>query len=243
MKEGAFYEDLAFYYDFICSDRKRDVNVLLALIEAHKRSPGNTLLDVACGTGLEDLYLKKYFTVAGVDVHQGVLDIARKRNPEITYKRGDMRTFKFDEDFDVICCFDAMMYLQTVEDLKKTFKNFYSHLRKGGVLVFYVDHLRENCQNTQQCTAKEKDDLHVILFEDFYGEEDRGESYLIFVVRKEGRSEVFVDKHTLTIFRLAEVEDAAREAGFTLHLYNMDEEVTFSTAPYTEGSPVFVCAK
>lgn len=246
MKKGQFYEDLAFYYDFICGDRKKDVDILVELIKIHKQSAGCNLLDVACGTGLEDLYLKEHFTVTGIDLHRGVLDIAKKRNPHLRYERDDMRTFKIDQKFDVITCFDAMAYLPTIEDLTKTLKNFYEHLQKGGVLIFYIDHAKETYEPETLVTTKSENSLHVTLIEDSYSrDQDIAECYLIFVVRKGNTSDVFVDKHSMKLFSVKEIEDIVKKIGFELHLYNTDPEVTFSTEKCTEKSqfPIFVCVK
>src|SRR3989338_3396987 len=137
MGKDKFYNSLAFYYDFICSSREKDVENLLQLIARHKSTKGRKLLDIGCGTGLEDEHLKAHFHVRGLDFNKGVLEIAKKRNPDIPYTKGDMRTFKINDRFDIITCFDAMSHLQNYNDWKKALKNFYSHLEKGGLLIFY----------------------------------------------------------------------------------------------------------
>lgn len=241
-----FYEDLAFYYDFICEDRKKDVEVLRTLIATHKQSEGNKLLDVACGTGLEDYYLKEYFHVTGIDLHKGVLAIAQERNPDIPYIRADMRTFTLTTTFDVITCFDAMGYLPTLTDLKKTLKTFYNHVTKGGVLIFYIDTLKEHFKEKTVITKKSKGTFHVTLIEDSYllGN-NREECSLIFVVRDSGTSSLFYDNHYLTLFHLHDIESLVKDAGFHLFLYESDPKITFSTRKYTKKdlSPVFVCVK
>jgi len=136
MKKSQFYTTLASYYDFLCGDRKQDVKNLETLIKKHQKSKGKNLLDVACGTGLEDFYLKKHFNVTGLDLNTGVLEIAKKRNPEVPYRKGDMQHFNLKQKFDIITCFDAMIYLQTPQALEKTLGNFYRHLKKGGLLIF-----------------------------------------------------------------------------------------------------------
>ncbi|MCK4941737.1 class I SAM-dependent methyltransferase, partial [candidate division WOR-3 bacterium] len=103
-KKSRFYNELAPCLDFICTleNRRKDVLVLRKLIGRHLKSDGRKLLDVACGTGLEDKYLKKTFKVTGVDLNESVLQIARKRNPDVTYLSGDMQTFRLRSRYDVI---------------------------------------------------------------------------------------------------------------------------------------------
>ncbi len=235
-----FYEDLAPYYDFICEDRKKDVEILKALIETHKTLQGNNLLDAACGTGLEDIYLKENFKVTGIDIHEGVLAIARKRNPEIPYILADLRDFALHQKFDVIICLDAMGYLLTAEDLKKTLKTFYNHLEKGGVLIFYIDSAGDHSQTL--ITRKSQGDLHVTLIEDSFRNGNIEELYLIFVIRKGETSEIRFDKHWMRVFTLTEIESIVKDTGFNLFIYQSDPKTTFSTEPYSgKGSPIFVC--
>ena len=168
MSKNKFYQELAYYYDFICTDRKKDAEVLKKLIKKHKKSKGNKLLDVACGPGLEDKYLKEDFKVTGIDLHSGILNFAKQRNPDIKYLIGDMRYFKLNETFDVITCFDAMCHLSNHKDLQTTLKNFYHHLNKGGVLIFYIDDhfLKEHFKEDKiVVNQKSKGTTKVILFE------------------------------------------------------------------------------
>lgn len=241
-----FYEELAFYYDFICEDRKQDVDVLRTLIKTHKQSKENKLLDVACGTGREDYYLKEYFHVTGIDVHEGVLALAQKRNPDIHYIRADMSSFTLNTTVDVITCFDALNYMPTLTDLKKTLKTFYNHLNKGGVLIFYIDSLKEHFKEKTLITKKSKRALHVTLIEDSYLRgNNREECYLIFVVRDRDTSNLFYDTHWLTLFQLHDIESLVKNTGFNLFLYESDPKFTFSVKKYTKKdvSPVFVCVK
>lgn len=241
-----FYEELAYYYDFICEDRKKDVDVLRTLIRTHKQSRGDNLLDVACGTGREDFYLKEHFSVTGIDVHEGVLALAQKRNPDIHYIRADMREFTLTTTVDVITCFDALNYLPTLTDLKKTLKTFYNHLNTGGVLIFYIDSLKEHFKEKTFITKKSKRALHVTLIEDsFIRGKNREECSLIFVVRDSDTSNVFFDTHWLTLFPLHDIESLVKSMGFHLFLYESDPKITFSVKKYTKKdvSPVFVCVK
>jgi len=246
MRKENFYGTLASYYDFICDDRKKDVEILKKFIDRHKKSKGNKLLDVACGTGLEDKYLKKDFKITGIDKNRGVLKIAKKRNPEINYRTGDMKTFKVNEKFDIIICFDAMNYLMNYDDLKKTLNNFSEHLNKGGLLVFYLDTIKEHFnQDDLKITHKSKDDMDVTLIENwFVNKNDVGETYLVFIVRKDGKSEIKVDKHKCRLFEIKKIKEIISELGFKIYLYGGDEKNTFSIDKYSKDSfPIFVCEK
>ncbi|WP_300427628.1 methyltransferase domain-containing protein [Methanobacterium sp.] len=53
------------------------------MVEIHQETPGNDLLDVACGTGNHAQHLTNSFNVVGLDINQEMLDIAQEKVPEM----------------------------------------------------------------------------------------------------------------------------------------------------------------
>ena len=134
----SIYNKLAKYYDklYIWKDYKAESQKICDYIKKYKTSGGNDMLDVACGTGNHIPYLKKYFKITGIDIDQDMLKIARKKYPEVKFIRDDMRTFRINRRFDVIIClFSSIAHLKTYTNLKKTIKNFATHLKPGGVAI------------------------------------------------------------------------------------------------------------
>ena len=89
------YERSAPVYDAIYEDKKdyrRESEQLHRLIEHHQRSPGRTLLDVACGTGLHDQFLRQWYDVEGLDASEAQLAVARQRLPTMTFHWADIPT-------------------------------------------------------------------------------------------------------------------------------------------------------
>ena len=246
-----FYNELASLYDFICTpeNRKRDVAVLTKIIKRHLKSKGKELLDVACGTGLEDKYLKKHFSVTGIDLNRGVLRIARKRNPEITYLRGDMRNFNLDKTYDVITCFDAMCYLQNYKELSLALGNFNRHLRPGGILIFYVDpvFLKEhNEQDTIIVNRKRSTEKTVVLFEVYHKYRNCIQGYTAYLIMKANRARFVIDSfEKLGFFSVKRIRAILASMGLRTYLYETGRAETFSLTRYKgkEQSPVFVCEK
>src|SRR5437588_12834879 len=64
----------------------------------------SSLLDVACGTGAHDKFLKDHFQVDGIDLNGRYLDAARARNPAGSYVRADMTDFDLGSRYDVVTC-------------------------------------------------------------------------------------------------------------------------------------------
>ena len=65
------YSKLARIYDTLYSFKNYEAEAkrLREIITEKKTSPGNALLDVACGTGTHLSFLQKYYAVEGIDLH------------------------------------------------------------------------------------------------------------------------------------------------------------------------------
>ncbi len=127
------------YYDAIYDtfkDYPKESRQLRALIKRHKKSKGNSLLDVACGTGKHLTFLRKSFKTQGLDIDSKMLTIAKKRNPKVMFHKGNMIDFHLPEKFDVITClFSSIGYAKTLRNLRVAIRNMADHLKPGGVLI------------------------------------------------------------------------------------------------------------
>lgn len=92
--------------------------------------------DVACGTGKHLKYLSKKFNCTGVDINQGILDIARKNVPTIKLIKADMVDMDLKEKYDIITClFSSIGHVTSLNDFKKTMHKFSNHLQTGGIVI------------------------------------------------------------------------------------------------------------
>ena len=99
-------------------DYKAESLRLIEIIGANKKSSGNDLLDVACGTGGHIPYLSEVFRVEGLDLDPGMLDIARAKYRDVPIHAGDMVDFDLGRQFDVVVSlFSSVGYLKTPERL------------------------------------------------------------------------------------------------------------------------------
>ena len=128
-----YYDDI---YSAMGKDYAAEADKLHELIQQYKHRDGNTLLDVACGTGTHAGLLSKHYNVEGIDLNADMLRAARKKHPEIRFRQADMRNFDAGRSFDVITCmFSAIGYMRTKAELQKAIKTMSRHLLPGGVLL------------------------------------------------------------------------------------------------------------
>ena len=125
------------YYDKIYSwkDYQGESEQLISLIR-RKLPEAQTLLDVACGSGMHIIYLKEQLQVLGVDIDPEMISIAAQRNPEIEFLQADMLDFNLGREFDVVTClFSSIGYVKTLDNLRKAVQCLASHTRPGGLLI------------------------------------------------------------------------------------------------------------
>ncbi|MHC4931670.1 MAG: class I SAM-dependent methyltransferase, partial [Planctomycetota bacterium] len=127
---------------------------LRELIDRQRRSKGNRLLDVACGTGKHLALLREHFDAQGLDVSDGMVRIARDRNPGVEIHVGDMRDFDLKERFDVIVClFSAIGYMESAAETTQALRCFKRHLQPGGIVLvepwFTPDQIRSGVPHMQ----------------------------------------------------------------------------------------------
>jgi SAM-dependent methyltransferase len=117
-------------------DYAGEAEALHALIQQHKRSPGNALLDVACGTGGHIPFLRQRYTIEGLDLSEEMLAVARQKHPGVVFHQGDMVDFDLGHLFDVVVClFNSISYVQTVARLQRTLQTLSRHVRPGGLVI------------------------------------------------------------------------------------------------------------
>jgi SAM-dependent methyltransferase len=102
-----------------------------------ERAPhAETLLEVACGTGLYLEQLRHRFDVHGLDLSDEMLAVARDRLPEVPLHRGDMRTMDLGAMFDVVACLgSSVAYCVTIDELRAAYERFAAHVRPGGLVI------------------------------------------------------------------------------------------------------------
>lgn len=94
------------------------------------------VLDVGCGPGTFSKYLvQKGFVVAGVDLSEEMIKIAKNKVKEATFKVMDMRRLDFDKGFfDGLLIAYSLIHIPSTE-IAHTLKGFKKVLKTGGLIM------------------------------------------------------------------------------------------------------------
>ena len=187
------------------------------LIQQNLRSRGNTLLDVACGTGLHTSYLREHYQVEGLDLDAQMIDAAIQKCPDVTFHVGDMRNFDLGPggQFDVITClFSSIGYVGTVAGLNQAIANFDRHLKPGG-LIFIEPWFTPDDWHPGNIHATFVDEPRLKISRMNLSGQDGNLSYFIFhyLVGTPDGVEYFTEWHELGLFTVDEYLSAFRTCG------------------------------
>lgn len=101
---------------------------------------GGKVLDAGCGSGRDTmLFLQGGFDATGIDLSSGLIEEAKKENPECKFLVGDMRHLPFpNNDFDGVWASASLLHFETRQDVEKSIQEFNRVLKKHGILYVSV---------------------------------------------------------------------------------------------------------
>lgn len=135
------YIRMAEIYDVIYAkkDYANEALLLHGVIDRCARTPQRerrTLLDVACGTGVHLSHLREWYHVEGVELSPWMLDVARRRLPDVPLHQYDMRHFDLRRRFDAVTClFSAIGYMRSVSELRRAIATMARHVLPDGLVI------------------------------------------------------------------------------------------------------------
>ena len=133
------YEKSSETYDAVYLSKKdyvKEAEQVHGIVQEQRKSAGNELLDVACGTGLHAEAFQRWYQVEGLDFSEGQLAVARVRLPHVKFYHADMTNFATGKHYDVVTClFSAIGELLDIEQVNSAVGTMAKHLKPGGVLL------------------------------------------------------------------------------------------------------------
>ncbi len=136
-------DDVAAMFDGVAKHYDRTNSVLSmgnafvwrrATVRAIDPKPGERILDIAAGTGTSSAALAKSGAeVVAVDFSTGMVDLGRRKHPQLTFILADATALPFGNDeFDAVT---VSFGLRNVEDPRKVLAEMYRVLKPGGRVV------------------------------------------------------------------------------------------------------------
>lgn len=134
------YEAVAPVYDDFTAhhDYRLWVGTLLEMAREHGLR-GDTVLDVACGTGKSFLpLLEDGWKVTACDLSPSMAELARaKVGGKVRIEVADMRELPVYGSFDLVCCLDdAVNYLHSQGELEQALRGMAANLAPHALLIF-----------------------------------------------------------------------------------------------------------
>jgi cyclopropane fatty-acyl-phospholipid synthase-like methyltransferase len=100
---------------------------------------GSRVLDIGCGTGkpTADALASAGHTVYGIDISEGMLEVARKQIPLATFERIDFREFTTEPaTYDAITSYFAFLVAMPQDQIREMIQKIYNWLKPGGLFAF-----------------------------------------------------------------------------------------------------------
>ena len=191
---------------------------VLELLQRHAQHTCESLLDVACGTGMHLSFWAKTLSVEGLDIDADLLGIAAERVPEVALHLADMTRFDLGKQFDAVTClFSSIGYVKTQERLAQALICMCSHVRPGGVLII-EPWIPPELWNPGVVVADFVDNPDIKIARMNISGQEGNVSTLNFeyLVATENGFERFSERHELGLFTNEQVEEILRSQGFTV---------------------------
>jgi len=219
MTKQLIYGEQARYYDLIYSfkDFAEDARKIISLISKYRNIGGNDLLEIACGTGEHLKYLNKKYNCLGIDLNQGMLNVAKNKVKGVKFERANMINFDLNKEFDIITClFSSIGYVKTKDNLRKTINNFAKHLKKGGLVLIEPWFTKKSYRSGfPHITTYQDDNIKIARCS---VSEVKGDVSILdmhyLVAEKNKKVKYFIDKHELGMFDKDDILEIMRNEGF-----------------------------
>lgn len=140
ISERPLYTSFAWAYDLVVPSAAAPQPEEAARLLAGR----HTLVDVGCGSGRHTAFLaERGFHILGIDTSAEMLEVARRRAPQLEFELGDLLTWRPATPVDGLLCRGVFDDLVDDEDRARGLEALFAMLRDGGLLVLSVRELEK----------------------------------------------------------------------------------------------------
>lgn len=215
------YHDLARWFHLVTGpdDYAEEAAFFSTLLRPVIGARPASLLELGSGGGNNALHMKRHFaSVTLVDLSEEMLEVSRGLNPDCEHLQGDMRSVRLGREFDAVFIHDAIIYMTTLDDLRRAIETAYLHCKPGGMALFVPDHDRETFYEGTDHGGEDGEQASARYLEWTYDPDPTDTEYITdyVVIVREGDRIVRVehDRHVLGLFARDEWLSLMRQTGF-----------------------------
>ncbi|MGA7937617.1 MAG: class I SAM-dependent methyltransferase [Kovacikia sp.] len=135
-KEVAFFNHYAQSQEYNVFTDSSNYQLIKACVDLGDWSPGMQVMDCGCGSGVFTKLLKDFgFVASGLDLSQGLIDLAGRLYPDIKFMVGDIEQLPLEsESLDAVLLSGIIHHLP---DPAKCAEEVYRVLKPGGSFVAF----------------------------------------------------------------------------------------------------------
>jgi len=113
-------------------------------------------IDIGCGSSgrFIDLLLREGFAVEGLDISSMMIELARKRHPDVEFHQADIVDWVMPGQYDLISAWDSIWHIPLHEH-EAVLDKLFAHLTPGGVCIFTMGGLDEASEKTDATMGPE----------------------------------------------------------------------------------------
>ena len=184
-----------------------------------KLGPGrHEVLELGVGGGNNLSHLTADFQATAVDLSEKMMANSMRLNPGVEHHVGDMRTVRLGRKFKAVLIHDAISYLTTADDIRKTFATARAHLEPGGVLVAAPDDYRETFRTELMPHQTRAGDGVELAYVEYTYDPDPDdttvESVFVYFIKEGGTLRIEQDLHVTGLFSLGTWLKLLDDSGF-----------------------------
>ncbi|MFW6039136.1 MAG: class I SAM-dependent methyltransferase [bacterium] len=225
MPHERLYTDLADLWPLLSPPEHyvSEAAVLRKLLE--ERLPtAHSLLELGAGGGHTLCHLRDAYECVAVDLSEAMLANCRALNPGVEAIVGDMRDVRLDRTFDAVLIHDAIDYMLSADELRRTLDTAAAHLAPGGLAFIAPTYLCETFTNHEtehdQRTAGDRTLTYLGYVHDPDPGDTTFELILTYLINDAGELRIEHDRHTCGLFDEPAWQRLMEEAGFDVDRYH-----------------------
>jgi SAM-dependent methyltransferase len=199
------YAELAQYWELLSplGEHEEEAALIFGLLSS-SADPMESLLELGSGTGAVAHFLPSHIQATLVDRSESMLTISRQRSPRHRHLCADLLTLSLPEQFDVVLMHDAVMYLQSEDELRRALTIAKAHCRPGGTLLFLPDLMREDFHSGHTLVGgSDQGDVGARLTEWHWDPDPEDDLFRVefsLMLREKGSVRTIHESHTMSFF-------------------------------------------